>query len=431
MLSWDDYEEAPSNDQAVIAQAATEKVAAEESAAVQSLVQSAVEIAAPQYTAPPVVQPVVQEAAPAPVVEPTPAPVAAEPVAEAPVTAVATESSERVTVDQKAMINCRADLNQLVPFKYEWAWQKYLDGCANHWMPQEVNMTADIALWKSDEGLSDDERTIIKRSLGFFSTADSLVANNLVLAIYRLITNPECRQYLLRQAFEEAIHTHAYQYCIESLGMDEGEIFNMYHEVPSVATKASWAIKYTKEINEPGFTTGTLETDKALLKNLIAYYCVLEGIFFYCGFTQILSMGRRNKMTGTSEQFQYILRDESMHVNFGIDVINQIKLENPELWDQEMQESARNMILEGTTHEVAYARDTMPRGVLGMNANMMEEYLQFIANRRLAQIGLAEQFPGVKNPFPWMSEIMDLKKEKNFFETRVTDYQTGGALTWD
>jgi ribonucleoside-diphosphate reductase beta chain len=329
------------------------------------------------------------------------------------------------------MINCRADLNQLVPFKYEWAWQKYLDGCANHWMPQEVNMTADIALWKSDEGLSDDERTIIKRSLGFFSTADSLVANNLVLAIYRLITNPECRQYLLRQAFEEAIHTHAYQYCIESLGMDEGEIFNMYHEVPSVATKASWAIKYTKEINEPGFTTGTLETDKALLKNLIAYYCVLEGIFFYCGFTQILSMGRRNKMTGTSEQFQYILRDESMHVNFGIDVINQIKLENPELWDQEMQESARNMILEGTTHEVAYARDTMPRGVLGMNANMMEEYLQFIANRRLAQIGLAEQFPGVKNPFPWMSEIMDLKKEKNFFETRVTDYQTGGALTWD
>ena len=329
------------------------------------------------------------------------------------------------------MINCRADLNQLVPFKYDWAWQKYLDGCANHWMPQEVNMTADIALWKSEDGLSDDERTIVKRSLGFFSTADSLVANNLVLAIYRLITNPECRQYLLRQAFEEAIHTHAYQYCIESLGMDEGEIFNMYHEIPTVAKKASWALKYTQEINDPTFNTGTLETDKALLKNLIAYYCVLEGIFFYCGFTQILSMGRRNKMTGTSEQFQYILRDESMHVNFGIDVINQIKLENPQLWQADMQEWARAMILEGTELEVAYARDTMPRGVLGMNANMMEEYLQFIANRRLAQIGLAEQFPGTKNPFPWMSEIMDLKKEKNFFETRVTDYQTGGALTWD
>jgi ribonucleoside-diphosphate reductase beta chain len=338
---------------------------------------------------------------------------------------------QRVTVDQKRMINCRADLNQLVPFKYEWAWQKYQDGCANHWMPQEINMTADIALWRSESGLTDDERRVIKRSLGFFSTADSLVANNLVLALYRLITNPECRQYLLRQAFEEAIHTHAYQYCIESLGMDEGEIFNMYHEVPVVARKASWALKYTRDIADPTFNTGTPETDKALLKNLIAYYCVLEGVFFYCGFSQILSMGRLNKMTGTSEQFQYILRDESMHVNFGIDVINQIKLENPHLWDQEMQDLARQMILEGTQLEIEYAKDTMPRGILGMNANIMAEYLQFIANRRLAQIGLAEQFPGVKNPFPWMSEIMDLKKEKNFFETRVTEYQTGGALSWD
>tara|TARA_B100000242_G_scaffold289100_1_gene258359 strand:- start:522 stop:1781 length:1260 start_codon:yes stop_codon:yes gene_type:complete len=419
MLSWDDYEETPSNaqaDQAVIADAvqkqmeaeATQRAAEQQAAAAEQKAEAERKAAAERQAA------AEQEAA-----------------ATAPVVAEESISTERVTVDQKAMINCRADLNQLVPFKYDWAWQKYLDGCANHWMPQEVNMTADIALWKSEDGLSDDERTIVKRSLGFFSTADSLVANNLVLAIYRLITNPECRQYLLRQAFEEAIHTHAYQYCIESLGMDEGEIFNMYHEVPTVAEKASWALKYTKEINDPGFTTGTVDTDKTLLKNLIAYYCVLEGIFFYCGFTQILSMGRRNKMTGTSEQFQYILRDESMHVNFGIDVINQIKLENPHLWDDEIQASAREMILEGTTLEVGYARDTMPRGVLGMNANMMEEYLQFIANRRLAQIGLTEQYPGVKNPFPWMSEIMDLKKEKNFFETRVTDYQTGGALTWD
>lgn len=341
------------------------------------------------------------------------------------------DSTERVTVDQKRMINCRADLNQLVPFKYQWAWQKYLDGCANHWMPQEINMTEDIRLWNAQDGLSDDERTIVKRSLGFFSTADSLVANNLVLGVYRLITNPECRQYLLRQAFEEAIHTHAYQYCIESLRMDEGEIFNMYHEVPSVARKASWALNYTRSICDPAFDTGTPETDAELLRNLIAYYCVMEGMFFYCGFTQILSMGQRNKMTGTSEQFQYILRDESMHVNFGIDVINQIKAENPSLWDKEMQTCASDMIVEGTTLEIEYARDTMPRGVLGMNANIMEEYLGFIANRRLAQIGLKERFPGAKNPFPWMSEIMDLKKEKNFFETRVIEYQTGGALNWD
>jgi ribonucleoside-diphosphate reductase beta chain len=262
--------------------------------------------------------------------------------------------SGRVQVDDKAMINCKADLNQLVPFKYDWAWQKYLDGSANHWMPQEVNMTADIALWKSEDGLTDDERTIVKRNLGFFSTADSLVANNLVLALYRLVTNPECRQYILRQSLEEAIHTHAYQYCIESLGMDEGEIFNMYREIPSVAKKAAWGLKYTQQISDPTFQTGTTETDKQLLRNLIAFYCVLEGIFFYCGFTQILSMGRRNKMTGTAEQFQYILRDESMHVNFGIDVINQIKIENPHLWDEEMKSEAAQMILEGTELEIQY-----------------------------------------------------------------------------
>jgi len=319
----------------------------------------------------------------------------------------------------------------LVPFKYKWAWDKYIDGCANHWMPNEINMAADVAQWKDPNGLTDDERTIIKRSLGFFATADSLVANNLVLAVYKHITNPECRQYLLRQAFEEALHTHSYQHIIESLGLDEAEVFNMYREVPSVARKASWALPFTNSLADPDFHTGTPETDQRLVRDLIAFYVVFESIFFYVGFTQILAMGRRGKMVGTSEQFQYILRDESMHANFGIDVINQIKIENPHVWTDEFQEQSIAMIREGVDLEIQYARDTMPRGILGLNANMFTEYLHYIANRRCMQIGLPEQYPGVKNPFPWMSEMMDLKKEKNFFETRVTEYQTGGALKWD
>lgn len=339
--------------------------------------------------------------------------------------------ASRIQVDDKRIINCRADLNQLVPFKYEWAWKKYLAGCANHWMPNEINMAPDIALWKSTDGLTEDERTIIKRNLGFFSTADSLVANNLVLAVYRHITNPECRQYLLRQAFEEALHTHAYQYVIESLGMDEAEVFNMYREVPSVARKAAWALPFTQSLGDPNFHTGTPEADRRLLRDLIAFYVVFEGIFFYVGFTQILSMGRRNKMVGTSEQFQYILRDESMHMNFGIDVINQIKIENPGLWTADFQQQIIDMIKEGVALEYQYAIDTMPHGILGLNAGMFEEYLHYIANRRLVQIGLAEQYPGASNPFPWMSEMMDLKKEKNFFETRVIEYQAGGTLNWD
>ena len=373
--------------------------------------------------------------------EPAPAPAMSPPEAAAPdaaadgAGATGLESLEmgaaRIQVDDKQIINCRADLNQLVPFKYAWAWEKYLAACNNHWMPQEINMTADIELWKDPNGLTEDERTIVKRNLGFFSTADSLVANNLVLAVYRHITNPECRQYLLRQAFEEAIHTHAYQYCVESLGLDQGEVFNMYRELPSVARKAEWALPFTQSLGDPDFRTGSFENDQRLLRDLIAFYVVFEGIFFYVGFSQILSMGRRNKLTGVAEQFQYILRDESMHMNFGIDVINQIKIENPQLWTGEFQQRMVELIMEGVELEVAYANDTMPRGILGMNAAVFEEYVHFIANRRLAQIGLPAQFPGAQNPFQWMSETLDLKKEKNFFETRVTEYQTGGALNWD
>ncbi len=339
--------------------------------------------------------------------------------------------ARRIQVDDKKIINCRADLNQLVPFKYEWAWKKYLDACNNHWMPQEIQMAADIAMWQDPKGLTEDERTIIKRSLGFFSTADSLVANNLVLAVYRHLTNPECRQYLLRQAFEEAIHTHAYQYCIESLALDEAEVFNMYREIPSIHDKAAWSLTFTQSLADPDFHTGTPEADQRLLRNLIALYVIFEGIFFYVGFVQLLSFGRRNKMVGTSEQIQYIMRDESMHMNFGIDVINQIKIENPHLWTAQFQDEVRHMIDEATQLETRYAHDTMPRGVLGLNASQFKEYLQFIANRRCSQIGIKPLYPGATNPFPWMSEVLDLKKEKNFFETRVTEYQTGGALSWD
>ncbi len=254
----------------------------------------------------------------------------------------------RVSVDDKAMINCRADVNQLLPLKYKWAWEKYLAGCNNHWMPTEVSMQADIALWKSRDGLTEDERRAIKRNLGFFAASESLVANNIVLAIYRHLTNPECRQYLLRQAFEEAVHTHTFQYIVESLGLDEGELFNMYREVPSITDKAAWALKHTQNLDDPDFKTGTPETDQAFLRDLVAFYVVFEGMWFYTGFAQILSLGRRNKMVGIAEQYQYILRDESIHLNFGIDVINQIKAENPHLWTKAFQDEVRGMLRDGS-----------------------------------------------------------------------------------
>ncbi|MCA7889675.1 ribonucleotide-diphosphate reductase subunit beta [Burkholderia contaminans] len=340
-------------------------------------------------------------------------------------------SSARVKMADKRIINGQTDVNQLVPFKYKWAWEKYLAGCANHWMPQEINMSRDIALWKDSNGLTEDERRIVKRNLGFFVTADSLAANNIVLGTYRHITAPECRQYLLRQAFEEAIHTHAYQYIVESLGLDEGEVFNAYHEVTSIRAKDEFLIPFIHTLTDPAFKTGTLEADRMLLKSLIVFACIMEGLFFYVGFTQILALGRQNKMTGAAEQYQYILRDESMHCNFGIDLINAIKLENPQLWNADFCAEICDLFQTAVGLEYAYAEDTMPRGVLGLNAPMFKGYLRYICNRRCAQIGLDPLYPNDENPFPWMSEMIDLKKERNFFETRVIDYQTGGALLWE
>ena len=337
----------------------------------------------------------------------------------------------RVRAEDKRVINAQSDVNQLVPFKYKWAWDKYLSACANHWMPQEINMQRDIELWKNPNGLTDDERLIVKRNLGFFVTADSIAANNIVLGTYRHITAPECRQYLLRQAFEEAIHTHAYQYVVESLGLNEAEIFNAYHEIKSIRDKDEFLIPFINTLTNPTFKTGTMEADQQLLKSLIVFSCIMEGLFFYVGFVQILAMGRQNKMTGASEQYQYILRDESMHCNFGIDLVNTIKLENPHLWTPAFREELQEIFRRAVELEYRYAEDTMPRGVLGLNAPMFKEYLRFIANRRCQQIGLETLYAGAQNPFPWMSEMIDLKKERNFFETRVIEYQTGGALNWE
>ncbi|MBX3435904.1 MAG: ribonucleotide-diphosphate reductase subunit beta [Planctomycetaceae bacterium] len=336
----------------------------------------------------------------------------------------------RIDADAKRLVNCaKVDVNQLMPIKYKWAWEHYLNGCANHWMPTEVPMTKDIEIWRSDK-LTPDERLVIMRNLGFFSTAESLVGNNLVLAIFKHVTNAECRQYLLRQAFEEAIHTHTFLYVVESLGLSEGEVFNMYHEIPAIAKKDKFEMELTTEILDPDFSTESFAGAQGFLKNLIGYYIIMEGIFFYSGFVMVLSFHRRNLMTGIGEQFQYILRDETIHLNFGIDLINGIKAENPEIWTEEFQQQMIDRVKQAVELEIAYAKDCLPRGILGLNGDLFRDYVQHVADRRLERIGLPVQY-GSKNPFPWMSETMDLSKEKNFFETRVTEYQSSGALSWD
>ncbi len=336
---------------------------------------------------------------------------------------------KRVKAGEKRLINCnQVDVNQLMPLKYKWAWEHYLNGCANHWMPTEVPMAKDIELWKSND-LSADEKRVIMRNLGFFSTAESLVGNNIVLAIFKHVTNPEVRQYLLRQSFEEAIHTHTFLYIVESLNLDQGEVFNMYNEINTIHEKDNFEMDLTSDILKPDFNTNTPDGAKKFLENLIGYYIIMEGIFFYSGFVMILSFHRQNKMTGIGEQFQYILRDETIHLNFGIDLINGIKEENPDLWSLEFQSQIIEKVKQAVELEIKYAEDCLPRGILGLTAPMFREYVQHIADRRLERIGLKAIYRS-KNPFPWMSETIDLGKEKNFFETRVTEYQSSSALTW-
>jgi len=341
-------------------------------------------------------------------------------------------TKERVQAKDKSIINNKKiDVNQLVPIKYNWAWDYYLDACANHWMPQEVSMQKDIEQWKDPNGFTEEERRVIMRNLGFFTTADTLVANNLVLAVYHHVSAPEIRQYLLRQAFEEAIHTHAYQYIPQTLGMDEGELYNMYREIPEMNEKAEFEAQLTADLAKSDLDTSTLDGKQRLLGNLIGYYGVMEGIFFYAAFVMLLSFGRQNRLPGACEQIQYILRDESMHLNFGLDLINAIKEENPEVWTEDFQKEMTARFVTGTELEILYGRGCLPNGLLGLTHDMLDEYIRHIADRRLEKIGLPKQNKQAGNPFPWMSEIIDLRKEKNFFETRVTEYQTGGTLSWD
>ncbi len=335
-------------------------------------------------------------------------------------------------MDKKGIINnSTTDPNKILPMKYKWAREHYKAGVNNNWVPDEVSMQLDIELWKKQGpgGLSEEERRMIMWNMGFFSTAESLTANNLVLAVYNHVTNPESRQYLLRQAYEEAIHTDTFIYCCDSLGLDPSEVYNMYETIPSIKAKDEFVVGFTQSVFDPNFKTDSVENIRKFVHDLIGFYVIMEGIFFYAGFAMILSMKRQNRMVGVGEQFQYILRDESIHLAFGLDLINTIKDENPEIWTDEFQADIKAKILQAVELEKAYVDDAMPNGFLGLNPGSVKEYVEHIADRRFERLGMPKYY-NKENPFPWMSEVIDVSKEKNFFETKVTEYKNSGSLEW-
>ena len=324
----------------------------------------------------------------------------------------------------------KTDPNKILPMKYLWAREHYKNGVNNNWTPEEVSMQKDVEQWKSSRVLSDTERRLILWNLGFFSTAESLTANNIVLAVYNHVTNPESRQYLLRQAYEEAVHTDTFIYCCDSLGLDPDEIFNMYNTIPSIKEKDDFVVGLTTSVLDPSFSTEGTENIQRFVRDLVGFYVIMEGIFFYAGFAMMLALKRQNKMIGIGEQFEYIMRDESIHLAFGCDLINTIKVEFPEIWTPAFRAEIETLIDRAVELEQRYAYDACPEGLLGINADAFAQYVEYIADRRLERLGFPKRF-FKDNPFPWMSQSTDLLKEKNFFETRVTEYQMGASLSWD
>ena len=326
--------------------------------------------------------------------------------------------------------NSQTDPHKILPLSYPWAREHYKNGLANTWVPDEIGMQQDLEQWKASSVLSEGERRLILWNLGFFSTAESLTANNLVLAVYKHITNPECRQYLLRQAFEEAVHTDTFIYCCDSLGIDPDYIYNMYLTVPSIKEKDAFVVSLTTSLFDPRFETDSITNIRTLLHDLIGFYVIMEGIFFYAGFAMILALKRQNKMVGIGQQFEYIMRDESVHLAFGCDIINTLRIENPGVWDDAFEAEIVDLIFQAVELEKRYALDACPDGLVGINAQQFCSYVEYIADRRLERLGIPKMF-GTENPLPWMSQATDLNKEKNFFETRVTEYQSAGSLSWD
>jgi len=320
----------------------------------------------------------------------------------------------------------KVGVNQILPHRHPYVWQLYLDSLKNNWVPTEVPMIKDRENWSKEGLITDDERLVIERCLGFFASSESLVSNNLFYLQYH-ITDPECRQYMARQMFEECLHNHTIVYICDSLNLDPNRIYEAYVSIPAIKAKDQFLMAVTSDLSK--VDTNTLEGKKKLFLDAFVYWVICEGIFFFSGFAMLLFLSR--KIPGIAEQIKYTLRDESIHIAFGNYVLNTIKTQYPEIMDEDLRGSMLALLGTAVDLEVQYAKDVLPNGIVGLNADMFSSYMKYIANRRLSNLGFTEQYQDAHNPFPWMDEVINVRTQTNFFERTVTDYQHRGALQDD
>ncbi len=330
-----------------------------------------------------------------------------------------------VRAEEKRVVNGLADVNQLAPFKYPWAWNYFLNANKNHWTPLDINMAQDVQDYHHK--LSDNERHLYENVLAYLTTSDILAMRNVGLAVMEKMSAPELQIYQARQVYEEALHTWTYQHCIETIGLDQGEIYNRYRVVPEIYGKIKIANRRLDSVLRSDMDLTQRDDLQEFLMSYIFFAAVFEGCWFFNGFSPIFALQRRGLMKGTAEQLQYIMRDEVMHCGFGIRTVKQLMQEERIKPDDVV---LRQMWEEAEAAEQAYANYILRDPILGYNANDHIEQFRFIANRRARQLGFEEPFPGAQCALPWLDEQSNIRKEKNFFETRVTEYQTGGGLSW-
>ncbi|MDB6139312.1 MAG: Ribonucleoside-diphosphate reductase [Verrucomicrobiaceae bacterium] len=327
----------------------------------------------------------------------------------------------------KKVINGRKTMTfNLLPLRYQWAYDLYKIMKANHWEPEDIQMQKDVEQWRSRD-ITQNERWIIMMGIGYFSAAEGIVGDNIQHVVRELVTAPELKLVLGRHAHEENIHADSLLYMISSLGINPHECEAMFEQIPTIVKKNEWVTRHSYALRRDLDLTDPAHK-RMLAKNIFVFGQCMEGTQFYGLFGMVLSLYRQNKFPGIGQMFRYTLRDESNHIEVFRKLFMDLIDENSEIWTTEFREELVETMREGVALEKEFIRDCLPTSAVGLSADEFEQYIDYIADRRLLDCGLPQLNPGVQNPLPWLAEMMDIKKETNFFEGKVTDYQKGAGL---
>jgi len=343
-------------------------------------------------------------------------------------TFVLNEAKAEEAYAAKRVINGRDTMAfNLLPLKYQWSYDLYRAMKANHWEPEDIPMQKDVEQWQSQYELTDGERWIIMMGIGYFSAAEGIVGDNIQHVVRELVTAPELKLVLGRHAHEENIHADSLLYMISSLGINPHECEAMFEQVDTILKKNEFVTEVSRSMRRDMDLT-KLASKQEFAKNIFVFGQCMEGTQFYGLFGMILSLYRQNKFPGIGQMFRYTLRDESNHIEVFRNLLMDLVEENPEIWTSEFREDLRSLMREAVELEKDFINDCLPVNAVGLTAEEFCQYIDYIADRRLEGVGLQSLNEGVGNPFPWLAEMMDIKKEQNFFEGRVTEYQKASSL---